>query len=34
MEVKVSRKRKVRKEILPIITGALGIIKKGLDRNL
>ena len=34
MEVEVRRMWKVRTKITPVITGALGAIKKGLDKNL
>ena len=33
-EIEVSRMWKVRTKILPVIIGALGTIKKGLDQNL
>jgi len=32
--IKVSRMWKVRTKIVPVIIGALGTIKKGLDQNL
>jgi hypothetical protein len=34
LEIKVSRKRTVRTKIVPIIIGALGAIKNGLDQTL
>ena len=34
LENKVSRMWKVRTKIVPVIIGALGTIKKGLDQNL
>jgi len=34
MGIVVSRMRQVRTRIVPVITGALGTIKKGLDQNL
>jgi hypothetical protein len=34
LEFEVSRVRKVRTKIVPVIVGALGTIKKGLDQNL
>jgi len=34
MEIKVSRMWKERRKIVPVVTGALGKIKKGLDKNL
>jgi len=34
LEIEVSRMWKVRTKIVPVITGALGEIEKGLDRNL
>ena len=34
VEIKVSRMWKVRTKIMPVITGALGTIKKVLDQNL
>jgi hypothetical protein len=33
LEIKVSSMRKVRTEIVPVIIGALGTIKKGLDQT-
>jgi hypothetical protein len=33
-EIEVSRMRKVRSKIVPVITGARGRIKEGLDQNL
>jgi hypothetical protein len=34
LEFEVSRVWKLRTEIVPVIAGALGTIKKGLDQNL
>ena len=34
LEMAVSRMWKVRTKIVPVIIGALGTIKKGLDQNL
>jgi hypothetical protein len=34
LEIKVSRMWKVRTKIVPVIFGALGTVKKGLDQNL
>jgi len=34
LEIKVSRMRKVRTKTVPVVTTALGTIKKGLDQNL
>ena len=34
MEVEIRRIWKVRTKITPVITAALGTIKKGLDKNL
>jgi hypothetical protein len=34
LETEVSRMWKVRTKIMPVITAALGTIKKGLDQNL
>jgi hypothetical protein len=34
LEFEVSRVWKMRTEIVPVIVGALGTIKKGLDQNL
>jgi hypothetical protein len=34
LEIKVSRMWKLRTKIVPVITGALGIFKKGLNQNL
>ena len=34
LKIEVSRMWKVRTEIVPLITGALGTIEKGLDQNL
>jgi hypothetical protein len=34
LEIEVSRMWKMRTKILPVIIGALGKIKKGLDQNL
>jgi hypothetical protein len=34
LEIKVSRKRKVRTKIVPFIIGALGTVKKEIDQNL
>ena len=34
LEIKVSRMWKVRTKIVPVIIGALGTIKKGLDQSL
>ena len=34
LEMEISRIRKVKTKILPVIIGALGTIKKGLDKNL
>jgi hypothetical protein len=33
LEIEVSRMWKVRTEIVPVVTGALGTIEKGLDQN-
>jgi hypothetical protein len=34
LEIKVRKMWKGRTKIVPVITGALGTIKKGLDQNL
>jgi len=34
LEIEFSRMWKVRTKIVPVITGALGTIKNGLDQNL
>ena len=34
LEIGVSRMWKVRTKIVPVITGALGTVRKGLDQNL
>jgi hypothetical protein len=34
MKIEVSTMWKVRTKFVPVITGALGAIKKGLDQNL
>jgi len=34
LEIQVNRMWKVRTKIAPVVTGALGAVKKGLDQNL
>ena len=34
LEIEVSRMWKVRTKVMPVVTGALRTIKKGLDQNL
>jgi len=34
LEVEVGRMWRVRTKIMPVVAGALGIIKKGLDKDL